>query len=323
MLTYFLFIIGFVILIKGADLLVEGASSIAKRLHISDIVIGLTIVALGTSAPEFVVNGLASYYGKADLAISNIIGSNIANTFLALGLAAITANLVVKKDTFKKEIPISLVAAIMVLFLANDQWINALRIPTISRYEGIIFIVCFLLFMRYTYRLAKKERDILDVPDTIRPLGISILFIILGLLGLGFGGDWIVDGAIKIARQLGMTESLIGLSIVAIGTSFPEIVTCVVAAKKGKTDLAIGNAVGSNIFNVFWVLGLSAIVRPLEFNLASNFDVIINIFSSLLLLFFILAWNKERTIKRYHGIIFIVFYVLYLGYSIKKGLLVG
>lgn len=296
--------------------MIEGASSIAKKLRVSDIVIGLTIVALGTSAPEFVVNVIASFQGKADLAISNIIGSNIANTFLALGLAAIIANLIVKRASVTKEIPISILAAIIVFFFANDQLLNKLHIPQLARFDGLILLILFLGFMIYTYRLAKTHRERIEIPDQVRSMGLSVLFIVLGLLGLGFGGEWIVDGAIKIARDMGMTEALIGLTVVAIGTSFPEIVTCVMAAYKGKTDMAIGNAVGSNIFNLLWVLGCSALVKPLSYNLKSNFDLSINILSSVLLFFLLMVMNKKHTLKRGHGILFICLYIGYIGYSI-------
>jgi len=319
MLTYVLFIIGFFILIKGADLLIEGASSVAKRLKVSDLVIGLTIVAFGTSAPELIVNVISSYTGNAELAISNILGSNIANTFLALGIAAFITPLSVKRNTVLKEIPLAFLAALTLGLLANDALINMEVASTLSRIDGLILACFFTIFLFYTITVAKAEREKPDERAKVIPIGRSIVLIIFGMLGLMFGGDWIVTGAIEIATNFGLSQAFIGLTIVAIGTSLPEIVTCAVSAYKGNSDIAIGNAVGSNIFNIFWVLALSSIVKPLPFDTKINFDVVTNIVAAALLFLFLYVANKKHTLKKSHGIIFIVLYVAYIGYLIYRG----
>lgn len=319
MLTYLLFLLGFVILIKGADLLVEGAGSIAKKFHVSDIVIGLTIVAFGTSAPELVVNTIASYQGNSELAIANVLGSNIANIFIAIGLAAIISPLTVKRNTVLKEIPLTLLAAAVIGFVANDVLFDKGDVSRITRGEGFVMLCFFVIFLFYTLTIAKEKHEKPDEKAKVIPMPKSIGYIILGLVGLTVGGDWIVTGAIKMATALGMSEALIGVTIVAIGTSLPEIVTSAVSAYKGKKDIAIGNAVGSNLFNIFWVLALSAIVKPLPFDEKLNVDVLVNLLASTLLFLFLYVRNKEHVMKRGHGILFILLYVGYIVYSVIRG----
>lgn len=319
MLIYFLFILGFVFLIKGADLMIEGASSIAKRFQISDLVIGLTIVAFGTSAPELVVNLFASAQGNTDLAISNVLGSNIANTFLAIGIAAIITPLTVKKNTVFKEIPLCLLAAVILALVANDSLIDGDLVSQISRIDGLVMIGFFVVFFIYTISMAKELKEAPDEKAQILSMPKSILFVIFGLAGLTMGGNWIVDGAIVIAKGFGMSEVLIGVTIVAVGTSLPEIVTSAVSAYRGRQDIAIGNAVGSNIFNIFWVLSASAILKPLPFDVRINFDVMVNILASALLFLFLFLGNKSHYLKRGHGIFFITLYVSYMVYAILQG----
>lgn len=318
-MIYILFIIGFVFLIKGADFLIEGASSIAKKFQVSDLVIGLSIVAIGTSAPEFVVNMFASYHGNAELAISNILGSNIANTFIAIGLAAVISPLVVKRNTVLKEIPLCLLAAIMVGVLANDVLIDGDLISHISRIDGFVFLGFFMVFFSYTMSLAKDKRE--EPLEKIKTLPTihSILYIVLGIIGLSVGGDWIVDGAVKIASSLGMSQALIGVTIIAVGTSLPEIVTSAMSAMKGYNDIAIGNAVGSNILNIFFILGVSSLVRPLDFDTKLNFDIMVNIGAAALLFLFLYVFNKKHTLSRWHGILFLGLYSVYLTFAILRG----
>lgn len=312
MLTYFLFVLGFVFLIKGADLLVEGSSSIAKKLKISSIVIGLTIVAFGTSAPEFIVNIFASAKGNTDIAIGNILGSNIANIFLILGISALIYPLTAKKNTVIKEIPLSLLAAVIVGLMANDALIDGHGFSAITRIDGFILLAFFVIFLYYTFGITKSTEDLIEKEDVkVLTSSRSIFFILLGLLGLVFGGKWIVDGAIKIAEIFGVSQSLIGLTVVAIGTSLPELATSAVAAYRKQSDIAIGNVVGSNIFNIFWILGFSAVVHPLPFNPTSNRDILMAIFASVLL-FVAMFVGKKRVVERWQGACMIGIYVFYI-----------
>ncbi|MDP2656202.1 MAG: calcium/sodium antiporter [bacterium] len=311
MLTYILFIIGFYILIKGADLLVDGSSSVAKKLKISTIVIGLTVVSFGTSAPEFIVNIFASAQGNTQLAIGNILGSNIANILLILGVAAIIYPLATKKNTVWKEIPLGLLAAVLLGVLVNDNLIDSGSFSGLSRIDGVVLLSLLLIFLYYTFGISKitGEKDEIE----IKKMGYfkSTLFIIAGMIGLVVGGKWIVDGAVKIAENFHISQSLIGLTIVAIGTSLPELATSAVAAFKKQTDIAIGNVVGSNIFNIFWILGFSALVRPLPFDDSSNGDILMTIGASALL-FIIMFLGKRHVVERWQGIMMVGLYVAYI-----------
>jgi len=319
-ITLLLFLTGFVLLIKGADWLVDGASSIAKKYKISPIVIGLTIVAFGTSMPELVVNIFASLEGKTDIAIGNILGSNIANVFLILGISALINPLVAKRNTVIKEIPFSLLAALVVFFLANDLLLDGEKSSVITRSDGLILISFFIIFMYYTFGIARADTNTEDKKQIIKELSTpkSILFILLGLTGLIIGGKWIVDGAVVLAKMAGMSESVIGLTVVAIGTSLPELATSAMAAYKKQTDIAIGNVVGSNIFNLFWILGVSSIIKPLPFNPASNIDILMTIFASLVM-FVGMYIGKRHTLEYKEGIGMISIYIFYLAYLIING----
>ena len=253
-MQYILLIGGFVLLIKGADLLVDGASSLAKRLKVSDLVVGLTVVAFGTSAPELSVNVLSAIKGTTDIAIGNILGSNIANVLLILGISSIIYPLFVSKGTVWKEIPLSLLAAILVAVLANDQIIDKQSYSVLSRIDGAILLLFFIVFLYYSFSIAKSIEGIDDYVTTRQQKVFhSIIFIVLGLIGLTLGGKWIVDAAVFIAQKLNISTKLIGLTVVAVGTSLPELATSVVAAIKKNPEIAIGNVVGSNIFNIFFI----------------------------------------------------------------------
>lgn len=317
MLTYILFIIGFVILIKGANLLVDGAASIANKLKISSIVIGLTIVAFGTSAPEFIVNIFASVQGNTEIAIGNILGSNIANILLILGISAIIYPLATQKNTVWKEIPLSLLAAILLGVLVNDTLIDGGAFSGLTRIDGIVLLSFFLIFLYYTFGIAKVSGENSDLEIKQLSNLKSTIYIVGGLLGLVIGGKWIVDGAIKIAEIFNVSQSLIGLTVVAIGTSLPELATSAVAAYKRQTDIAIGNIVGSNIFNIFWILGASALIRPLPFSRNSDLDIIITILASLIL-FIIMFVGKKHTIERWQGILMIFIYIGYVAFLISS-----
>lgn len=312
MLTYTLFVIGFVLLIKGADMLVDGASSIAKKLKISAIVIGLTIVAFGTSAPEFIVNIFASAQGNSEIAIGNILGSNIANILLILGISAIIYPITAKKNTVLKEIPLSLLAIVVLGLMANDMIIDGGTFSGVTRIDGFILLAFFIIFLYYSFGITKSADDIVE-KDEIKVFSYSkaILFVVLGLAGLTIGGKWIVDGAVKIAELFNVSQSLIGLTIVAIGTSLPELATSAIAACKKQSDIAIGNVVGSSIFNIFWILGTSAIIRPLPFNTSSNVDIAMTTFASIIL-FAVMFIGKKRVIERWQGVFMVTAYVGYI-----------
>jgi cation:H+ antiporter len=315
MLTYILFVVGFVLLISGANLLVEGSASIAKKLNISSIVIGLTIVAFGTSAPEFIVNIFASIQGNTDIAIGNILGSNIVNILLILGISAIIFPLATKENTVWKEIPLSLLAAILLGVMVNDTLIDGGTFSGITRIDGIVFLAFFIIFLYYTFGISKVSGENTDLEIKEMSYMKSSLYIVGGLSGLIFGGKWIVDGAIKIAEGFNVSQSLIGLTVVAIGTSLPELATSAVAAYKKQSDIAIGNVVGSNIFNIFWILGFSALVRPLPFSKTSDIDIMMTIFSSLIL-FLIMFIGKKHTVERWQGITMIMIYIGYVAYLV-------
>lgn len=317
-LTIILLLLGFAFIIKGADFLVDGASSLAKKLHISDLAIGLTIVAFGTSTPELVVNVISSIQGTTEIAIGNVLGSNIANVFLILGIAAVIYPLKVTKGTVWKEIPFSLLATILLGILASDRIIDHQSFSTITRIDGLVLLAFFVIFLYYTVGIAKNGVPGLsdEQPDITRSVPKSLLWIALGLIGLITGGKWVVDSAIEIAQLFGVSMSLIGLTIVAIGTSLPEMATSVVAAYKKNADIAVGNVVGSNIFNLFFILGVSSVIKPLPFQTQSILDVGATLAASLFLFFFMFV-GKRHVLDRWQGIFFILLYIVYIATRIS------
>lgn len=300
-------ILGFAFLMKGADLFVDGASAIAGKLGIPQIVIGLTIVALGTSAPEAAVSITAATQGSSDLAISNILGSNILNVFLILGIASIITPLAIKKNTFKYEIPFVAIITILLLvmgLIGND----------ISRIDSIILLVLMSAFMVYLVFVAKSEKPAKEeAPAKKMAVWQMILFIILGGAGIIFGSQITVDSATEIATHFGMSERLIGLTIVAFGTSLPELITSVIAAIKKNDDIAIGNVVGSNIFNILFILGLTGVICPIPY--ASTFitDNIMALVATIVLFICVL---KNRKLGRIGGIVMLVIYAGYFAYCV-------
>lgn len=317
MITYLFLIGGVVAIVLSANCLVEGASSIAKRFGISDLVVGLTIVAFGTSAPELTVNVFSALEGSTDIAIGNVLGSNIANIFLILGVSAIIYPLLIQKNTTWKEIPLSLLAAVVLGVLANDRLIdNNPAGNSVSAVDGLVLLCFFVVFLVYTLEIAKNQ------PTAVEELGLKQLpfwrasmYVVLGLLGLYFGGKYFVQGAIEIAGRLGMSERLIGLTMVAVGTSLPELATSVVAAYKKNADIAVGNVVGSNIFNIFFILGLTAVIKPLPFSDESNFDIGAAILASLLLFLTTLTFGRKK-VDRVEGAIFLLIYIGYIAYIV-------
>lgn len=319
MFTYILFVLGFIFLIKGSDLLVEGAGSIARRVGISDLIIGLTIVSFGTSAPELLVNVIASVKGAGDIVIGNVVGSNIANIFLILGVSALIYPLRVRKNTTWKEIPLNILAAIAILLLANDIFIDGAANSFISRIDGGILILFFVIFVTYTVSLAKTENNKngkLETPKYTLP--VAIMMTLSGMVGLTFGGKWVVEGAINIAHIFGLSESMIGATIVALGTSLPELSASAMAAYKHRTDIAIGNVVGSNLFNAFWVLGISAVISPVSFKPELNIDAWIFLLATVMLFAFSLTGGKNH-IERREGGVFVACYVGYIVFLVMRG----
>jgi len=323
-----MFIVGFLFLLKGADYLVEGSSSIAKRLGISDLVIGLTVVAFGTSAPELLVNLVASLKGNTDIAIGNILGSNISNTLLILGISALISPLAIKKTTTWNEIPLNFLAVVVFFLLANDRMIDHASSSTLSRIDGLVLLAFFVIFLVYTIGLAKAGREpaLKDGPHA-RTLPMATLMALGGLVALSIGGNWVVSAAVTLARQWNVSESLIGLTIVAVGTSLPELATSVIAAFKRKSDIAIGNIVGSNLFNILWILGISATIRPLPLAITTNIDIGVCMAATLLLFVFCFTpkirkkfiLTENYSIERLEGGILLGMYIPYIAYLIWRG----
>lgn len=307
-------VLGFVPLIFGADWLVDGASALARRFKIPNIVIGLTIVAFGTSAPELVVNLFAATGGSTEIAFGNIVGSNIFNVLAILGVSALIYPLTVKTNTTWIEIPLALLAAGMVLVLANDtflaQGLGEDRGNWIDRIDGLVLLALFVIFLVYNGQLMKSGAN--DELLEVKPYGPgkAVLFILLGLAGLVLGGRIIVEFAVKVAQGFGVPERLIGLTIVSIGTSLPELATSAVAARKKNVDIAIGNIVGSNLFNVFFILGLTAVITPVPLPGPGNFDNWVHLGASALLFLFIFT-GRGRRLDRWEGAIFLALYVAY------------
>ncbi len=319
MLIYILFVVGFVLLIKGADLLVDGASSIGKKLNVSSIIIGLTIVSFGTSLPELLVNLIASYNDTPDIGVGNVLGSNIANILLILGISALINPLPITKNTYFIEVPFSLTATLLVGFLANASLFNKSTELAISRSDGIMLLFFFFLFMGYVYIVSKQKKSEFSNADYKEmSTGKSVLLIVIGMVGLYFGGDWVVNGAIQMATSFGMSERFIGLTIIAVGTSLPELVTSAVAAFKKDTDIAVGNVVGSNIFNLLWILGLSATIKDIPYDSISNSDIFMIITSSTALILAVVI-GKRPVISRWEGFFFLVAYVWYIIFLIQRG----
>lgn len=316
-------IVGFIALVKGADWLVDGASSIAKRFGISDLVIGLTVVAFGTSMPEFVVNMVSVAEGTTDLALTNILGSNIINTFVILGVTALVYPIVSQKHSRDFDIPFSILAGVMVLGLVTLTMLHdersTLDFYGIGRMGGSILLLLFCYFLYNTFRHAKDHPDEVQTeekPD-VKPLSVgkAITLILLGFIGLIVGGELIVKSAVDIATRMGVSEAVIGLTVVALGTSLPELATSVIAAFKKNCDIALGNVIGSNIFNVFFVLGTSALVRPLPGYKGIDIDASMVALGSVLVWLFVRT-NKEHEIKRWGGALLLLVYAGYLTYRL-------
>ncbi len=317
-LPILLLLVGFGILIKGADFLVNGASSLAKKYGISNLAIGLTVVAFGTSMPELIVSVIASLGGKNDAAFGNVIGSNNFNLLFILGICGLIYPLVVQRNTVKYEVPLSLLAALVLFVIVNDVMLWGATENSMSRFDALGLLLFFALFMFYIYRTMKNTGDVgSNEGDPIKiytPL-VSSGLALLGLVMLIGGGKLVVDNAVEIAKSFGLSEKLIGLTILAIGTSLPELATSAVAAYRKNTDIAIGNVIGSNIFNIFFILGIAGTIRETPFNAAMNFDLYVLMASTVVLMIFMFTLNT-RKLDRWEAALMLMGYIAYTAFLI-------
>lgn len=308
MLMYVLLIAGFVLLIKGADFFVDGSSAVAKRLKVPALIIGMTIVAMGTSLPETSVSVSAALAGKNDLAISNAIGSNIFNLMVVCGVCAVLCPMVIGRESMKKDLPFSVGAAAVLIGLGAFT-------GTVMRWGGVILLMLFVFFLYTMISSAKKARAAGEATDEeeykIMPMWKCLLFIVGGAAAIAVGGKMVVSGASDIARTFGMSDNLIGMTIVALGTSLPELVTSIVAARRGEVDMALGNVVGSNIFNILFVLGIAAAISPIAFTVQNTIDAAVLIAMSLMVL---LLCAPKKKLVRWHGGLMLAVYAGYAAY---------
>lgn len=314
-----LLLIGLAAILLGANFMTNGASALAKRMGLSDFIIGLTVVSMMTSAPELTVSVLSAVEGVPDMAIGNIVGSNIFNILVIVGVSAMVRPIVVERGILANDIPLVVLSSVVLLVMGAGPWLDGTPM-ILSRAYGIILLLFFVVFMRYTLASAKQKPQpaTTDTPAVASlPLWRAILYLLVGLAGLIFGGQWFVDGATGIARSIGWSEGLIGLTILAAGTSAPELATSVMAAARGMTGICIGNVIGSCIFNIFFVLGLTATIIPMPFGNITMFDLTILVASSVL--FWIVgAMFGKRTIARWEGVVMTLCYVAYIGYLIHQ-----
>ncbi len=316
-ISFILLVLGFALLIKGADYFVLGSSAFARKFKVSELTIGLTVVAFGTSAPELIVNMVSSFEGLNDVAFGNVIGSNLFNLFLILGITAIIYPIKISRSTIFKEIPYSMIAAIVLLILANDHLYTLERPNEVGFVDALILLFFFILFLVYIFKNMRNDDQQVAVSFEMLKNWKIALYMIGGLAALIFGGRLSVNNAVAIANSLGISERIIGLTIVAAGTSLPELATSAVAAYRKNSDIAIGNIVGSNIFNIFFVLAISALIHPLPYALSFNFDTTVLIGGTMLLLFFAYT-GKKAIIDRWEGIVFVSAYIGYTAYLIMS-----
>ena len=331
MIDILILIAGLALILFGANYLVDGASAIAKRFGISDFIIGMTIVGIGTSTPEMVVSFLSAAQGNADIAVGNVIGSNLFNIFMILGVTALILPLSLTKNNIKKDIPFALLAALVLTFAGSDILLDNATANIISRTDGLMLLALFGVFMAYTIYSSQSatnevsQTGVASQSDSAnaqsakpKPIWLSLLMVIGGLAGLVYGGDLFVASASAIAKMLGVSDAVIAVTIMAGGTSLPELASCVVAAYKKNTDLALGNVIGSNVANIFMILGGSAVIHPLGMNNIGQMDLGFLLLSSILL--FITAFTfKKRSLDRIEGVLFILIYIGYIILTIQRG----
>lgn len=317
-MDYILFMLGFYLLARGADLLVDGSSSLAKRFGVSELVIGLTIVSFGTSAPELVVNTISSLKHSSDLVLGNIIGSNLANILLILGFSALIYPIKIIKSSVWRVMQLNVLAVFAIFLMANDSFFNNTLKDVISRLDGVILLLFFVLFMYFMFSSYKTGAALnVEVTPTYRP-SKAFFMVVLGLVALVLGGRWIVNGALLIASSFGFSEGFVGLTLLAIGTSLPELATSFAAMYKKNVDIAVGNVVGSNIFNIFFILGLSSWINPIAPDSKLNTDMIFLILVTLALFSFV-YFGDRHDMNRKNGFSFIILYIGYLIYLFIRG----
>lgn len=315
-------IAGLVLILTGANALTDGASAIARRIGISDLVVGLTVVAFGTSAPELVISVMSAANGNAGMAIGNVVGSNIFNILAIIGITAMVRPIVIERTVMTREVPMVLISSVVLLILGNTSLLDGAEAPAVTRADGLLLLIFFGLFIWYTFATAKSAAP--DEPAGVnasakgqmKPLK-SILWVVGGLAMLVIGGDRFVAGASGIASMMGISDAVIGLTIAAAGSSLPELATSIVAARKGQTSLAVGNVIGSNIFNIFFVLGATATIHPVAFGTIGNIDLLTLTGASAL--FLCCGWLiGRRTITRAEGAIFTLSYIAYITYLVAS-----
>ncbi|MBR5844172.1 MAG: calcium/sodium antiporter [Bacteroidaceae bacterium] len=320
-MTIVLMIVGLALLLIGANYLTEGASAIAKRFGISEFVIGLTIVAVGTSAPEFVVSLISTFNGSTDVAIGNILGSNIFNALMILGVTALIRPIRIEHNTLSRDIPFGLLAAVVLAISGLDAWLNG-ESGIITRSEGMLMLCFLVVFMVYSFITAKRdeapaEASTIETPTKKRPIWLEIVMIGGGLAGLIYGGDLFLEYAVIFARDMGMSEAVIAVTLMAGGTSMPELITCVIAASKNKGQMALGNVIGSNISNIFLILGTCATVSPLQLGNILPIDLIILVGASLIIAVTAFTFRRNE-IDRTEGVIFALLYISYIIYLLMR-----
>lgn len=313
-----LIIIGLALILAGANYLTDGAAALAQRLKMPEFIIGLTIVAVGTSTPELVVSAMSAINGSSDIAIGNVVGSNLFNVFIILGICTLITPLALSGSTIRRDIPIAVAASLIMLAAVSDSYLGISEINKIGRLEGVIMLILYFALMAYTIRLARKEQSNEEQPkEKLMPLWLSLVMIVGGLGGLVYGGNLFVDNAILLAQRLGVSESVIAITLVAGGTSLPELASSIVSLVKDKADMALGNVVGSNIANILLILGSCATITPLTLGGITIVDILMVLLGSLLV--FVSAFTFQRkAIDRYEGVIFLIIYVVYIWYLIQR-----
>lgn len=314
-ISIILLIVGLALLIKGADWFVDGASSLARKYNISDLTIGLTIVAFGTSAPELVVNSIASYDGLDNVVLGNIIGSCNFNLFIILGIAGLIAPLVVESNTVRREIPLSMISIIILILFANSFFIS--EVDQMGIWEGVTLLVLFGVFLYSVYQQLRQDPVEAELGITSYSTLKLVVLLVLGLGGLIYGGKLAVDHAVEIATQLGWSEKIIGLTVLAAGTSLPELATTVIAAMKGNNNIAIGNVIGSNLFNILFILSISMLIDPVIYDISFNLDLLILLVGTIFL-FLVVRISKQKRMDRWAAFILLAFYIAYTIYLVMQ-----
>ncbi|MFH1916392.1 MAG: calcium/sodium antiporter [Nanoarchaeota archaeon] len=316
MLVYFLFAVGLFFLVKGASVFVKGAAALAKRLHMSNLMIGLTVLAMGTSLPEFIINVVSAAKGNTGIALGNIVGSNMANIMLILGITAMISVARLDGSSLWREIPFSFLSIIVIIILANDVILNKAQENVFTRGDGLILLSFFLLFVYYIFLLVRNARHDAVARDVhVKDYASYEIFgmLAIGMFALYVGGQWTVDGAVHIATMFGLSEFVISATIIAIGTSLPELVISIIAAARHDVSLAVGNIIGSNIFNAFFVLGATFVIHDVPFTPMLNYDLLFLLVATFLLFMFAFV-DRKHQISRKNGLVFIGIYVLYIVY---------